>query len=64
MNISTWLEDQRHLFWTLHIGGWTLWGVFGKYGLTLATLGEVTPNYHIYVAVITVIGVIIALGYV
>jgi len=62
MNIRNWLEDQRHLFWVLHLGGWAIWGLIGKYGLTLAMLDEVAPNYGYYVAVITVIAVVISLG--
>jgi len=49
------------MFWVLHLGGWTLWGIFGKYLLTATLLEEVAPSYAAYVAVITVIGMIISL---
>lgn len=62
MNIRIWLEDQKHLFWALHLGGWAIWGLIGKYALTLAMLDEVAPNYGYYVAVITVIAIVISLG--
>ncbi|MEJ8568074.1 sensor histidine kinase [Elongatibacter sediminis] len=62
MKIRSWLEDQRHLFWVLHLGGWAAWGLIGKYGLTRAMLGEVAPHYAAYVGVITVIGIVLTLG--
>jgi signal transduction histidine kinase len=38
------------------------WGLIGKYAFTLAVLGEVIPNYLAYVAVITLIAIVITLG--
>jgi len=62
MNIRKWLEDQRHLFWVLHLGGWALWGLIGKYALTVAMLEEIAPYYGYYVAIITVIGAVLSMG--
>ena len=62
MSIRNCLEDQKRLFWTLNLAGWMIWGVIGKYALTLAMLDQVAPNYGHYVAVITVIGLLISLG--
>ena len=62
MNIRHWLEDEKHLFWVLHLGGWAIWGLIGKYALTVAMLDEIAPDYGYYVAVITAIAVVISLG--
>jgi two-component sensor histidine kinase len=56
------LNDRRRLFWILHLGGWAAWGLFGKYLYTLAALEKVPPNYGFYVALISVIGVVLTLG--
>jgi len=56
------LNDRRRLFWILQLAGWAGWGVFGKYLYTKAALEEVPPNYALYVALITVIGLVISLG--
>ena len=55
------IKDQPNLFWLFHLGGWALWGIFGKYLYTTAILGETVPNYAAYVAIITVIGMLLAL---
>jgi two-component sensor histidine kinase len=60
--LRKWLEDQRHLFWVLQLGGWGFWGLIGKYWTTRASLGEVAPEYALYVSIITVIGIILTLG--
>lgn len=62
MNIRNWLEDQRHLFWVLQLGGWGAWGLIGKYGFNLFVLEEIAPNYGYYVAVISAIAVVLSLG--
>jgi len=62
MNIRNWLEDQRHLFWVLHIGGWAFWGLVVKYGYQAVVLDEVSPDYGQYVAVITVIAMVLSLA--
>jgi hypothetical protein len=56
------LENRQRLFWWLQIGGWAAWGIVGKYLRTRLISDEVAPNYAIYVAVITVIAIIITLG--
>ena len=56
------LNDRQRLFWILHLSGWAAWGLFGKYLYTLAALEEVPPYYHVYVSLITAIGVVITLG--
>lgn len=43
------------------MGGWTAWGVVGKYIYISLMLDDIAPNYAAYVAVITVIGMIISL---
>lgn len=43
------------------MGGWALWGIVGKYLYTATMLEELPPNYAIYVAIITVIGMVISL---
>ena len=55
------IKNQPNLFWAFHLGGWALWGIFGKYFYTTAILGETVPNYAAYVAIITVIGMLLAL---
>ena len=49
------------MFWVLHLGGWALWGIIGKYLYTVTILEEIPPNYALYVATITVIGMFITL---
>ena len=56
------LNDRRRLFWILQLAGWGGWGLFGKYLYTRAALEEVPPNYALYVALITVIAVVITMG--
>ncbi len=53
--------NQAKLFWVFHLGGWALWGIFGKYLYTATMLEEVAPNYAAYVAIITIIGMCISL---
>jgi len=60
--IRTLLKDQVRLFWTLHLGGWLAWGLFGKYAYTRAILDETPPDYFPYVMAITVIGMVLSLG--
>jgi signal transduction histidine kinase len=55
------IKDRPNLFWVFHLGGWILWGIVGKYILTVTMLDEIAPSYAAYVAVITVIGIIISL---
>jgi len=50
------------MFWTFHLLGWALWGIVGKYLYTRTVLDEIAPGYAAYVAVITVIGMLISLG--
>ena len=61
MSLRDLIERPRRLFWTLQIGGWTAWALF-KWGYTQWLLDEMIPQYAAYVAVITVIGLIITLG--
>jgi two-component system LytT family sensor kinase len=62
MSMRDCLEHQKRLFWVLHLVGWAIWGLIGKYALTVAMLDEIAPNYGYYVALITVIGMVISLG--
>ncbi|MGD9264726.1 MAG: histidine kinase [Lysobacterales bacterium] len=62
MKLEKFLQDQPNLFWAIHLGGWALWGTFGKYLYTTAILGETVPHYATYVAIITFIGMVISLG--
>lgn len=55
-------NNRPNRFWAIHIGGWILWGIFGKYLLTAALLDELPPDYALYVAIITVIAMVISLG--
>ncbi len=55
------LNNHKKLFWWLHLGGWAFWGVFVKYLYTTEVLNEDIPRYHLYVAIITVIGALITL---
>ncbi len=54
--------NQPNLFWAFHLGGWALWGIVFKYLRTAMTLEDVAPNYAAYVAIITIIGMFIALA--
>ena len=56
------LEDRQRLFWWLQVSGWAFWGVIWKYLRTRLILEETAPNYALYVAVITVIAILITLG--
>ena len=62
MNLRAWLEDERRLFWTLHLCGWAAWGFIGKYGYSRWVVEDAVPNYGFYVTVITIIAVVICLG--
>lgn len=62
MKLNSILTEKPGFFWVAHIGGWILWGVFGKYLLTVTALDEVAPDYALYVAIITVIAMVISLG--
>lgn len=53
---------QKRQFWILHVCGWLAWGIFAKYLYTVSTLDEVIPGYFAYVMLITVVGMVIALG--
>jgi two-component system LytT family sensor kinase len=55
------VKSQANLFWVFHLGGWALWGIFGKYVYITTMLGDVAPGYAAYVAVITVVGMFISL---
>jgi signal transduction histidine kinase len=54
------IENQPNLFWVFHLGICAVWGL-SKYFYTVAILGESAPNYAAYVAIITIIGMLIAL---
>jgi two-component system LytT family sensor kinase len=56
------IKNQPNVFWLFHLGGWALWGIFGKYLYTTAILGETVPNYATYVAIITFIAMLLSLG--
>ena len=45
MRIRSWLDNPRHLFWVLQLGGWAFWGLIIKYGTTLTMVGDVAPDY-------------------
>ena len=59
--LKPWLENPRHLFWVLQLGGWGFWGLY-KYWGTRLSLGEVAPDYALYVSIITVIAMVLTLG--
>lgn len=60
--IARWLEEPKHLFWVLHLGGWAAWGLFAKYLFSVVVLEETAPDYGLYVAVISAIAVVLSLG--
>lgn len=62
MKLNKIIENQKHLFWLFHLGGWVLWGVVAKYLYTTTMLDDIAPGYAAYVAVITVIGMLISLA--
>ncbi len=59
MMLGALLNNHKKLFWWLHLGGWAFWGIFVKYLYTTQVTNEEIPGYHVYVAVITVIGAVI-----
>ncbi len=61
MKLKTIIKNQPRLFWVFHLGGWALWGIFGKYLYTATLLEDIAPSYAAYVAVITIFGMIISL---
>ena len=60
MNIRDLLREDRYQFWLLHIGGWVLWGVLGKYAYT-RYLDAAPPGYGYYVAIITALAILLCL---
>lgn len=60
MKLRTIIKKQPNLFWILHLGGWAAWGIVGKYLYTATMLDDIAPNYAAYVAVITVVGMLIS----
>jgi two-component sensor histidine kinase len=60
--MKNFIRNQTNLFWTFHLGGWVLWGIVGKYLYTTTMLEDIPPNYVSYVAIISVIGMFLALG--
>ena len=62
MKTAKWPAGRESLFWVLHIGGWSAWGIFGKYLYTVLTIEQSIPGYALYVALITLIGIVISLG--
>lgn len=61
MKFEALLKNHGKLFWWLQLGGWVFWGVFVKYLYTTEVLNEEIPRYHLYVAIISVIGLLITL---
>ena len=61
VKLKTIVKDQPNLFWVFHLGAWLLWGVVGKYLYTATMLEELPPQYWVYVAIITCIGMVISL---
>ena len=62
MKLEKIIKEQPNLFWLIHLGGWAIWGIVGKYLYTTAILGETVPHYATYVAIITFIAMLITLG--
>lgn len=60
MDIRDFARNPSRFFWLLHLGGWAVWGVFGKY-LVTQMLGAAPPHYAIYVAIITLLGMLFTL---
>jgi len=61
MNFRDFFRDERRLFWVLQLGGWSAWGLFGKY-LYTRMLDVTPPEYGYYVALISTIAVLLTLG--
>ena len=61
VKLKTIIKDRPNLFWVFHLGGWAVWGIFAKYLYTVTVLEEIAPNYLAYVAVISVIGMLLSL---
>lgn len=55
------MQNWSKLFWVFHLGGWALWGIFAKYLYTTIILDTVAPNYALYVALISIVGMFISL---
>ena len=62
MMIKNLANDQRKLFWVLHLGGWFAWGILLKFGPAWAVSEEMSPNYFLYVMIITVVAIVYSLG--
>lgn len=62
MMIRNLVDNQRRLFWVLHLGGWLVWGLVGKYGYTRAISEEMVPYYFRYVMIISAVGMVYSLG--
>jgi two-component sensor histidine kinase len=62
VKLKTIIKNRPNLFWILHVGGWAMWGLVGKFLYTATMQGEyLAPGYAAYVAVITVCGMILSL---
>ncbi|MGD9020817.1 MAG: histidine kinase [Lysobacterales bacterium] len=61
VKLEKFIQDQPNLFWVFHLGGWAVWGIFGKYFYTTAILGQTVPHYATYVAIITFVAMVITL---
>lgn len=54
------LKNRPNLFWVFHLGGWALWGTL-RYLYVVALLKDTAPHYALYMAVITVIAMLMTL---
>lgn len=59
MQIQEFLQDKRHLFWTLQLGGWTCWAITLYLGVVVWQTPP--PYYWSYLLLISIAGMAITL---
>ena len=60
MNVQKFLEDKRHLFWTLQFAGWSGWAM--SFYLGVIVWGKPPENYTFYLPLVATIGMLLTLG--
>lgn len=59
MQIQEFLQDKRHLFWALQLGGWSSWAI--TYYLGVRFWQSPPDSYWIYLLIVSCVGMLITL---
>ncbi|GAB5412466.1 MAG: histidine kinase [Congregibacter sp.] len=60
MAIERMIEDKRHLFWLLQLGGWSSWAA--TFYLGILVWGNPPEKYYLYLPIVATIGMLITLA--